>query len=114
MLRLKSDGFVNGFAAWLYYILLFPVRMGQQGQEKSLHQEGMAKACITYAWTEKCCTSPPVNSDMSILPSLHKKLVLFKKFVKALNKNGAGFYYLKEKFPCVILKSKKEFLWVSK
>jgi len=28
-------------------------------------------------------------------------LRLFKKFVKALNKNGAGFHYLKEKFPRV-------------
>jgi len=40
-----------------------------------------------------------VNSDIIILPSLHKKLGLFKNFVKALDKNGAGFHYLKEKFP---------------
>ena len=26
---------------------------------------------------------------------------LLKNFVKALDKNGAGFHYLKEKFPCV-------------
>ena len=44
MLRFKSDGVVYGFAARLYKILVFLVRMGQQGQEKSLHQEGMAKA----------------------------------------------------------------------
>jgi len=42
-----------------------------------------------------------VNSDMIILPSLHIKLRLFKNFVKALDKNGAGFHYLKEKFPRV-------------
>ena len=35
---------------------------------------------------------------MIILPSLHIKLGLFKNFVKALHKNGAGFHYLKEKF----------------
>ena len=51
----------------------------------------------------------PVNSDMIILLSLHIKLGLFKNFVKALDENGAGFHYLKEKFPCVILISKKEF-----
>ena len=38
---------------------------------------------------------------MIILPSLHIKLGLFKNFVKALDKNGAGFHYLKEKFPRV-------------
>jgi len=42
-----------------------------------------------------------VNCDMIILPSLHTKLGLIKNFVKALYKNGAGFYYLKEKFPRV-------------
>jgi len=35
---------------------------------------------------------------MIILPSLHIKLEHFKNFVKALDKNGAGFHYLKEKF----------------
>jgi len=55
-----------------------------------------------------------VSSDMIILPSLHIKWGLFKNFVKALDKNGAGFHYLKEKFPRVILKSKKEFLWFPK
>ena len=42
-----------------------------------------------------------VNSEMNILPSLHIKLELFKKFVKALDKNGAGFHHLKETFPRV-------------
>ena len=57
-----------------------------------------------------------IKSDMIILPSLHIKLGLFKNFVKALDKNGAGFYYLKKKkfLVSVILKSKKEFLWVPK
>ena len=38
---------------------------------------------------------------MIILLSFHIKLVLFKNFVKTLDKNGAGFHYLKEKFPRV-------------
>ena len=42
-----------------------------------------------------------VLSDMITLPSLHIKLGLSKNFVRALDKNGAGFYYLKEKFPHV-------------
>jgi len=48
---------------------------------------------------QKNVTRPSlVNSDMIILPSIHIKLGLFKNFVKALDKNGAGFYYLKENF----------------
>ena len=39
-----------------------------------------------------------VNSDMIIIPSLHIKLGHFKNFFKALDKNGAGFYYAKENF----------------
>ena len=44
---------------------------------------------------------PLVSSDAIILPPLHIKLGLFKNFVKAMDKNGAGFLYLKEKFPRV-------------
>ena len=36
-----------------------------------------------------------VNSDMIILRSLHMKLGRVKTFVRALDKNGVGFYYLK-------------------
>jgi len=53
-----------------------------------------------------------VNSYMIILPSLHIKLGLFKNFVKALDKNGTGFYYLKEKFPCVSDSKIKEGIFV--
>lgn len=34
-----------------------------------------------------------------IIPPLHIKLGLFKQFVKALNRDGKGFLYLKQKFP---------------
>ena len=53
-----------------------------------------------------------VNSDMIILPSLLIKLGLFKNFVRALDKNGAGFYYLKEKFLCVSDSKIKEGIFV--
>ena len=53
-----------------------------------------------------------VNSDMIILPSLHIKLGLFKNFVKALDQNGAGFHFLKEKFPRVSDSKVKEGIFV--
>ena len=82
-------------------MFLFLVRMGQQGLEKSLHQEGMAKRESLTPGQKNFVHPSLVNSDMLILPSLHLKFGLFKNFVKALNKNGAGFHYLKEKFPSV-------------
>jgi len=39
-------------------------------------------------------------------------LRLLKKFVKALDKNGAGFHYLKEKFPRVNNSKIKEGIFV--
>jgi len=49
---------------------------------------------------------------MIILPSIHIKLGFFKNFVKALNKNGAGFHYLKEKSPRVSDSKIKEGIFV--
>ena len=49
---------------------------------------------------------------MIVLPSLHIKLGLFKNFVKALEQNGGGFHYLKEKFPRVGDSKVKEGIFV--
>ena len=48
---------VNRFTAGIFKILLFFVRMRKYRQEKSLHQQGIVKVWIIYAWMEKCCTS---------------------------------------------------------
>ena len=93
-------------------MFLFLVRMGQQGLEKSLHQEGMAKRESLTPGQKNFVHPSLVNSDMLILPSLHLKFGLFKNFVKALNKNGAGFHYLKEKFPRVSDSKIKEGIFV--
>ena len=44
---------------------------------------------------------PLVDSSKILLPPLHIKLGLMKQFVKALNKEGACFLYLAEKFPAI-------------
>ena len=54
----------------------------------------------------------PVNCDMIILPSLYIKLELFTNFVKELDKNDVGFYYLKEKSPRVSDSKIKERIFV--
>jgi hypothetical protein len=42
--------------------------------------------------------NPLVNPEKVFLPPLHIKLGLMKNFVKAMDKNGAEFMYLKHKF----------------
>lgn len=42
--------------------------------------------------------TPLIDPSKVLLPPLHIKLGLMKNFVKAINKDGAGFKYLKEKF----------------
>jgi hypothetical protein len=43
--------------------------------------------------------NPLVNPEKVVLPPLHIRLGLMKHFVKAMDKNGAEFMYLKHKFP---------------
>ena len=42
---------------------------------------------------------PLVDRDSILLPSLHIKLGLMKQFVKALDKNGDCFRYIRSRFP---------------
>jgi hypothetical protein len=42
--------------------------------------------------------NPLVNHEKVFLPPLHIILGLMKNFVKAMDKNGAGFMYSKHKF----------------
>jgi hypothetical protein len=39
-----------------------------------------------------------VEEDKNLLPPLHIKFVLMKNLIKAMNKYGKGFAYLREKF----------------
>jgi hypothetical protein len=40
-----------------------------------------------------------VDEDKNLLPPLHIKFGLMKNFVKAMDKHGKDFEYLREKFP---------------
>ena len=50
---------------------------------------------------------PLVDPKDIILPALHIKLGLFKNFVKALNKDGPAYQYLREFFPKIYAKIKE-------
>jgi hypothetical protein len=43
--------------------------------------------------------NPLVNPERVFLLPLHIKLGLMKNFIKAMDKNGAGYMYLKHKYP---------------
>lgn len=55
---------------------------------------------------------PLVQKEKIYLPPLHIKLGLIKNFVKALDKNGNAFNYLKEKFPRISEAKIKEGIFV--
>jgi hypothetical protein len=67
----------------------------------------------TFTLGQKNIIHPPlVNSGVILLPPLRINLGLFKNFVKAMDKNSAGFYYLKERFPHVSDAKIKEGIFV--
>lgn len=53
-----------------------------------------------------------VGRNLIILPALHIKLGLMKNFVKAMDRNGTAFCYLREKFPHVSEAKVKEGIFV--
>jgi hypothetical protein len=55
-----------------------------------------------------------VNPEKVFLPPLHIKLGLMKNFVKAMDKNGAGFMYLRLKFPRLGNSKIKEGIFIRK
>jgi hypothetical protein len=55
---------------------------------------------------------PVGNPEKVFLPPLHIKLGLTKNFFKAVDKSGAGFMYLKHKFPKLSVAKIKEGIFV--
>ncbi|GBP36303.1 hypothetical protein EVAR_85552_1 [Eumeta japonica] len=55
---------------------------------------------------------PLVQSEKIFLPPIHIKLGLMKNLVKAMNKDGGGFQYLKTKFPRISDAKIKEGIFV--
>src|SRR5215469_8872090 len=44
-----------------------------------------------------------VESSRILLPPLHIKLGLMKNFVKAMDRNGTAFLYLRQNSPCLVM-----------
>lgn len=55
---------------------------------------------------------PLVNSNKVLLPPLHIKLGLMKNFVKAMDKDGEGFAYLRGQFPKLSYAKVKEGIFI--
>jgi hypothetical protein len=87
--------------------------MGQQGQKKIITSRRNGQSVKHLHLDRKILYIPRlVNSGVILQPPLHIKLGLFKNFVKAMDKNSAGFHYLKEKFPHVSDAKIKEGIFV--
>ncbi|KAJ8872748.1 hypothetical protein PR048_026364 [Dryococelus australis] len=71
--------------------------------EDSLQNKIMAKQKNYALGEKKIVYSPLVDRRKLILPSLHVKLCFVKKFVKAVDKDGEGFKYLRGKFPQLLI-----------
>jgi hypothetical protein len=73
--------------------------MGQQGKKKHCIQKQWQKRDSIIPGKRNVVNNPLVKPEKVFLPPLHIILGLMKNFVEAMDKNGAGFMYLKHKFP---------------
>jgi hypothetical protein len=75
------------------------VLLGQSSNRKLLHCEKLVskRDVVTVKFNVK--NSPLLNTEKVLLPPLHIKLGVVKKFLKALDKGGEDFLYLRIKFP---------------
>ncbi|GBL88581.1 hypothetical protein AVEN_195593-1 [Araneus ventricosus] len=94
----------------LHQVLLLSVPVGQEGQKKALHQEGVAQATVPRTWCEEY--RDRTTSCLILLPPLHIKLGFMKNFFKVMDCGGRGFQYLRLKFPKVSESKIKEGIFV--
>jgi hypothetical protein len=73
--------------------------MEQLGQKNHYIQKQWPKGDSLIPGKKNMLNNPLVNPEKVFLSPLHIKLGLMKNFVEAMDKNGAGFIYLKHKFP---------------
>lgn len=92
----EDYSFISGYAVVIHKILPFFMWMGQH--EVSLQNKSIAKQ-KTMPWRKIVINNPLVDRIKITLPPLHIKLDLIKNFLKAMDKDGEGFKYLRGKFP---------------
>ncbi|GBM86134.1 hypothetical protein AVEN_75408-1 [Araneus ventricosus] len=80
-------------------ILLLPMCMGQPRPRQTLHRKEIDSPRNFYSRSENVVHDPLVPNQNIYLPPFHIKLGLMKQFVKAMDKTGDGFNFLKTKFP---------------
>jgi hypothetical protein len=86
--------------------------MGQQGQKKYYFQKQWPKRDSLIPGKKNELNKPLVNPEKVFLSPLHIKLGLMKNFVKAMDRNGVGFMYLKHKFSTLSDAKVKEGIFV--
>src|SRR5206468_3909121 len=83
----------------IFKVLLLPLFVGQSSGLGILRQKRVAYMRSIYARKIQRESHAVSRCTKVLLPPLHIKLGLMKTFVKNLDRNGAAFQYLAQKFP---------------
>lgn len=101
-------GMQAGFTRHCCFLCLFNSRARQH----HYHLKKWPKRNKFKPGKENIKKKPLVSPDVILIPPLHVKLGVFKNWVKALDKSGPGFVYLRSKFPSVSDAKSKEGVYV--
>ncbi|GBP88774.1 hypothetical protein EVAR_65373_1 [Eumeta japonica] len=107
----KSCSNVNWTTRRIYQILLLLCKWDSHAREKHYVVKTGPKRMSLIPGV-KNIKEPLVQSEKIFLPPIHIKLGLMKNLVKAMNKDGGGFQYLKTKFTRISDAKMKEGIFV--
>lgn len=96
---LKVVAMLTGLQQGYTKYMCFLCKWDSRARKEHYVQKDWPKRTSLTLGKENVKCVPLVDKDQIILPPLHIKLGLFKNFVKALEKNGPAFEYLKSVFP---------------
>nr|XP_036219079.1 uncharacterized protein LOC118680996 [Bactrocera oleae] len=109
---LKVVAILTGLQGGYTKFCCFLCEWDSRAREKHYKQKSWPLRKSLTPGLKNVSQKPLVPSEKIFLPPLHIKLGLMKNFVKAINKDGAGFQYLKTKFPRISDAKLKEGIFV--
>lgn len=101
-------GMQSGYTKYCCFLCLWDSR----DREKHYHKQEWPLRQQFIPGKDNVQHQPLVEKEKIIIPPLHVKLGLMKNFVKAVDREGDGFRYLREKFPKITEGKLKEGIFV--
>lgn len=96
---LKVIGILTGMQPGYTKFCCFLCEWDSRDKEYHYEQKDWALRTTRESGVKSIKYPPLADPSKILLPPLHIKLGLMKNFVKAMDRSGRGFQYLKEKFP---------------